>query len=168
LNNLIESLFTFFGNALPRFSWCDNIRYKLYRIAGMSVADDVKFFGPITVRPLGGIQNISIGKGTFLNTETRFGCPKQMITIGSNCQIGPRVSFETVNHELIYCQQKGRKDIVLPITIEDEVWIGCGAIILPGITVGKGSVVASGAVVTKDVAAMTVVGGIPAKHIRSL
>jgi maltose O-acetyltransferase len=134
----------------------------------MSVAEDVKFFGPITVRPLGGIQNISIGKGTFFNTETRFGCPKEMITIGSNCQIGPRVSFETVNHELSYHEQFGRKDIVLPITIEDEVWIGCGAIILPGVIIGKGAVIASGAVVTKDVPAMTVVGGIPAKIIKTL
>jgi len=134
----------------------------------MAVADDVNFFGPITVRPLGGIKNICIGAGTFLNTKNRFGCPKQKITIGNNCQIGPRVSFETVNHELVYCEQKERKDIVLPITIKDEVWIGYGAIILPGVTVGKGSVIASGTVVTKDVPPMVVIGGIPAKFIKSL
>jgi len=165
---LTEVLFTFLGNSLPRFNWCDNIRYKFYRIAGMSVDNDVKFFGPITVRPLGGMKNIAIGEGTFLNTETRFGCPKQKISIGKNCQIGPRVSFETVNHELVYNDKSGRKDIVLSVTVEDEVWIGCGAIVLPGVVIGKGSVVASGAVVTKNVPPMTVVGGIPAKVIKIL
>ena len=51
--------------------------------------------------------------------------------------------------------------------INDEVWIGCGAIILPGVTVGKGAVIASGAVVTKDVPPMTLVGGVPAKIIKN-
>lgn len=166
--NILEAIFTFLGNTLPRFDWCDNIRYLFYRMAGMKVSEDVKFFGPITVRPLGGIQNISIKKGTFLNTDTRFGCPQQIINIGSNCQIGPRVSFETVNHELKYCEHHGRNDIILPIVVKDEVWIGCGAIILPGVTIGKGAVIASGAVVTKDVLPMTVVGGIPAKVIKTL
>jgi acetyltransferase-like isoleucine patch superfamily enzyme len=55
-----------------------------------------------------------------------------------------------------------------PIVIEDQVWIGCGAIILQGVRIGKGAVVAAGAVVCSDVAPMTVVGGVPAKLIKTL
>ncbi|WP_165251625.1 DapH/DapD/GlmU-related protein [Adlercreutzia sp. ZJ304] len=55
-----------------------------------------------------------------------------------------------------------------PIHIEDDVWIGSGAIVLPGVRIGRGSVVAAGAVVTKDVPSMTVVGGIPAKPIKRI
>lgn len=167
LDKIKEVIFIWFGNLLPKFNWCDNTRYFFYKLAGMKVDSDVKFFGPITVRPLGGIKNIIIKKGTFFNTETRFGCPEQNITIGSNCQIGPRVSFETVNHELEFCESYGRKDNILPIVINDEVWIGCGVIVLPGVTVGKGAVIASGAVVTKDVPPMTLVGGVPAKIIKN-
>jgi acetyltransferase-like isoleucine patch superfamily enzyme len=50
---------------------------------------------------------------------------------------------------------------VAPITIEDDAWIGAGAIVLPGVTVGRGAVVAAGAVVTKDVESFTIVGGVP-------
>lgn len=168
MNILIEVLFIFLGNALPRFNWCDNIRFRFYRFAGMTIGRDSKFFGPIMIRPLGGAKNIQVGSDVFLNTEIRFGCPSQKITIGNRCQIGPRVCFESVNHALIYSKEFGRKDEVLPINVEDEAWIGCSAIILPGVTIGHGSVVAAGAVVTKDVTPMTVVGGVPAKKIKTL
>ena len=164
----MEVLFTFLGNALPRFNWCDNIRFRFYRFAGMTIGRDSKFFGPIMIRPLGGAKNIQVGSDAFLNTEIRFGCPSQKITIGNRCQIGPRVCFESVNHTLIFSKECGRKDEVLPITVEDEVWIGCGAIILPRVTIGRGSVVAAGAVVTQSVASMCVVGGVPAKVIKML
>jgi galactoside O-acetyltransferase len=55
-----------------------------------------------------------------------------------------------------------------PITIEDDVWIGAGAIVLPGVTVGHGAIVAAGAVVTKSVDPLTVVGGVPAQVIRTI
>ncbi len=57
---------------------------------------------------------------------------------------------------------------VAPVTIEDDVWVAIGAIILPGVTIGKGSIVSAGAVVTKDVPAYTVFGGVPAKFIREV
>ena len=55
-----------------------------------------------------------------------------------------------------------------PVNIKDHVWIGSGAIILPGVTIGEGAIVAAGAVVTKDVEEKTVVGGIPAKKIKDI
>jgi len=55
-----------------------------------------------------------------------------------------------------------------PVAIEDDVWIGAGAIVLPGVTVGEGAIVAAGAVVTRDVPPRTIVGGVPAERIRDV
>lgn len=86
------------------------------------------------------------------------------ITIGDGVMIGPNVTIVTDNHDfanrnVLKCR---------PVVIEDQAWIGAGAKIMPGVTVGKNAVVAGGAVVTKDVAANTVVGGNPARVIREL
>jgi acetyltransferase-like isoleucine patch superfamily enzyme len=132
----------------------------------MKIHGKCNLWGPFTIRPIGGVKNIEIGSGTFMNTEIRFGVPKDKVIIGSRVQIGPRVMFETVNHGLVYEKGKGRGGWTKPIIIEDEVWIGAGCIITQGVTIGKGAVIASGAVVTKDVAANTIVGGVPAKFLK--
>ena len=88
------------------------------------------------------------------------------IIIGENCQIAPRVSFETSNHGLIYKKNKGRGTFTKPIIVEDEVWIGANAVLTAGVRIGKHSVVAGGSVVTKDVPAYTVVGGNPARILK--
>lgn len=80
------------------------------------------------------------------------------LTFGSKIMVGPRVSFITAGHDLIT-----RQATTGPIVVEDGVWIGAGAMILPNVTLGAGAVVAAGAVVTRDVAAGTVVGGVPAR-----
>jgi len=64
--------------------------------------------------------------------------------------------------------EKGRGRISKPIVVEGEVWIGCGAIILQGVTIGRGAVVTAGAVVNKNVESLTVVGGVPAKIINRI
>jgi maltose O-acetyltransferase len=161
-----EAIFLTLANNLPRLRISDRVRWLLYRFAGLRIAGKCVIWGPLTIRPLGGARNIAIGTGTFINTNARFGVPSERVTLGNNIQIGPNVSFETVSHGLVYVPGKGRGDIVRPITVEDEVWIGAGAIITGGVTIGRGAVVAAGAVVTKDVAPLTVVGGVPAKVIR--
>lgn len=160
-----EFLFLHFVNSLPRWKRIDKYKYLLYRLAGMHVGNRCILRGPFSVRPFGGLANIYIGEGSFLNTEVRFGARSE-VRIGRNAQIGPRVMFETVSHGLIYEHGVGRGSSSLPILVEDEVWIGAGVIVTQGVTIGRGSVVAAGAVVTKDVAPMTVVGGVPAKFIR--
>ena len=146
----------------------DLVRYVFYKLAGVRVEGRCIIYGPLTIRPVGGAKNISIGKGSFVNTEVRFGCPKETIAIGRNCQIGPRVCFETMSHGMVYEPGKGRGRFSKPIVVEDEVWIGCGAIILQGVTIGKGAVITAGAVVNKDVDPYTVVGGVPAKLIKKI
>lgn len=85
------------------------------------------------------------------------------ISIGSNCCIGEDVRLLTGSHDVT----SPHFDLVTkPILIQDNVWIATAAIILPGITIGEGAVIAAGSVVTKDVAPWTVVGGNPAKFIK--
>ena len=110
-------------------------------------------------------QNIKVGKNVFINS----GCCFQDqggIEIGDDVLIGQQVVLATLNHDL---QPSARANMTpAPIKICDKVWIGAHATILAGVTVGKGAVVAGGAVVTKDVPENTVVGGVPAKIIKTI
>lgn len=161
-----ELLFLTLANNLPRLNFFDRIRYILYRLAGMKISGKCLIWGPLIIRPIGGAKSIEIGKGSFINSEIRFGVPSSMISIGENVHVGPRVMFETVNHGLKYVQGKGRGTWTKAIVVEDEAWIGAGAIITQGVTIGRGSVVAAGAVVVKSVDSNTVVGGVPARFLR--
>lgn len=162
-----ELIFLTLANNLPRLKISDKIRYIFLRWAGINVIGPCTLWAPFTIRPLGGAKNIEIGKGTFINSDVRFGVPNDKVSIGKNVQVGPRVMFETVNHGLVYEPGKGRGTWTKPIVIEDEVWIGAASIVTQGVTIGKGAVIAAGALVNKDVAPNTIVGGIPAKYIRN-
>jgi acetyltransferase-like isoleucine patch superfamily enzyme len=110
-------------------------------------------------------QHIKIGKNVFINHACSF-LDMGGITIDDDVQIGPRVNLITENHLV---DPLKRKDLDLKsVHIKRNVWIGAGATILPGVTVGENSIVAAGAVVNKDVPANTIVGGIPAKIIKQL
>lgn len=161
-----ELIFLTLANNLPRIKFSDRVRFVFLRWAGIKINGKCTLWGPFSIRPLGGAKNIEIGEGTFINTDVRFGVPEDKVTIGKKVEVGPRVMFETVNHGLIYEPNKGRGAWTKPIYIEDEVWIGGGSIITQGVTIGKGAVVAAGSVVTKNVDAHTVVGGIPARFIK--
>ena len=134
----------------------------------MNIKGPNTVFGPLTIRPLNGTKNIFIGKRCFFNTEIRFGCPGAKVVIGDDVGVGPRVSFETTSHGLVYQEEKGRGSIYKDIVIEDKVWIGAGSTILLGVAIGEGAVVAAGSVVTKDVPSYCLVGGVPAKMIKKI
>ena len=163
-----ELIFLTLANHLPRIKLLDYGRFILYKLAGVKITGKALIFGPLTIRPIGCAKNISIGDMTFLNTHIRFGCPDEPIIIGRHCYIGPNVMFETTGHSLVHRPKNGRDRYTQPITVEDEVWIGAGAIILSGVTVRRGAVVAAGAVVTKDVPPLTVVAGVPAKIFKKI
>ena len=110
-------------------------------------------------------KNITLGKGVFINE----GCCFQDqggIEIGDNALIGQQVVIATLNHDL--APDKRANMIPAPVKIGNRVWIGAHATILAGVTVGDNAVVAAGAVVTKDVPANAVVGGVPAKIIKTI
>lgn len=84
------------------------------------------------------------------------------LRIGNSVSISPDVQLLTAQHDM---NDRKFKSTLAPITIDDYAWIGTRAIVLPGVHIAKGAVVAAGAVVTRDVAPFTVVGGVPAKVI---
>jgi maltose O-acetyltransferase len=104
----------------------------------------------------------SINRGSVLNAGGG-------ISIGDNVLIGPGVVIYSLNHVFaspdMTINQQGYEE--KPVTIGDDVWLGVRSIILPGVTVRKGAVVAAGAVVTKDVAEYDIVAGVPAQRIGS-
>ena len=108
---------------------------------------------------------ISIGKNVFINHACSF-LDMGGITIEDHVLIGPRVNIVTENHPLNPTDRRAL--ITRPVLIKRNAWIGAGAIILPGVTIGENAVVAAGAVVSKDLLANTVVGGIPTKFIKTI
>ena len=110
-------------------------------------------------------KNITVGKNVFINMGCKFQ-DQGGITIGDGALIGHNVILATLNHAM---SPRDRSSMIpAPIRIGKNVWIGAGAIVLPGVTIGDGAIVAAGAVVTKNVPENTVVGGVPAKVIRHL
>lgn len=109
--------------------------------------------------------NIHIGDRFYANADCIF-LDTCEIRIGDNCLLGPRVSLYTVNHPLEAAARRTGIERGRPIRIGDDVWVGGGAIVVPGVTVGDGAVIAAGSVVTRDVPAGALVGGNPARVIR--
>ncbi len=112
-------------------------------------------------------ENITIGARTFVNYNLT-ALDVAAITIGEDCQIGPNVQLLTPTHPIDPEPRRAKLEAAEPITIGDNVWIGGGAIILPGVTIGENSVIGAGAVVTKDAGANVVAVGNPARVIRRL
>ena len=159
------------GNALPTYSLCNRMRASFYRQAGMAIGKDVVILGPLDVEMSLNqetICGISIGDRAYLNADTRLACRNSRISIGVDVQIGARVSFETATHNLVFAPESGRGLDHQEIRIENKVWIGAGATILPGVTIHEAAVVAAGAVVTKSVPPYTLVGGVPARKIKDI
>jgi acetyltransferase-like isoleucine patch superfamily enzyme len=138
------------------------IRTVFSKLIGKKV-DDTFFLIPPFYSDFG--ENIHIGKNVFVNHACTF-MDRGGITLEDEVLIGPKVNLITTNHPLD--PFKRRSTISLPIVIKKRAWIGVGATILAGVTIGENSVVAAGAVVTKDVPANTIVGGVPAKIIKPI
>lgn len=112
-------------------------------------------------------KHIFMGNNVYCNMDCVF-LDVNTITIGNNVMLGPRVNLFTAGHPIDADVRISDLEFGLPIVIEDKVWIGGNATILPGVTVGENSIVAAGAVVTKDVPANSIVGGNPARLIRMI
>ena len=105
---------------------------------------------------------LTIGHGTFINSGVSISACAS-VTIGSGCQIGPRVLImDNDFHVAGDLQSRPRSK---PVVLEDRVWVGAGTIILKGVRVGTGASIGAGSVVTRDVAPGAVVAGVPARRI---
>jgi len=112
-------------------------------------------------------ERVRFGANVFINANLMI-LGSGIVTIGDNALIGPDARFYTVNHAFDVELRREGWERAFPITLEPDVWLGGSVVICPGVTVGRGSVVAAGSVVTKDVPPMTVVGGNPAKVLKTL
>jgi len=113
-------------------------------------------------------EGLILGDHSNLGPWAYVGC-SGFISIGSNVLMGPRVSLLAEDHNAASADEpiKAQGVTRLPITIEDDVWLGAGATVTGGVTVGRGSIVAAAAVVTRDVEPFSVVAGVPARLVRS-
>jgi acetyltransferase-like isoleucine patch superfamily enzyme len=140
----------------------DEIRGLLSEIIGNPIDESTTVFTPFYTN-YG--RNIRLGKNVFINHACSF-LDLGGITIEDNVMIAPRVNLSSESHPISI---ESRKILTAGhIHIKQNAWIGVNATILPGVTIGENSVVAAGSVVSKDVPDNCVVGGIPAKIIKTI
>lgn len=140
----------------------DRVRALLSQLFGRPVDPSLRVFPPFYT-DFG--KNIRLGKGVFINACCHFQ-DHGGVVLGDGCQIGHNVVFATLDHGLAPADR--HTTYPAPIVLGRNVWVGANATILRGVTIGDNAVVAAGAVVTKDVAADTIVGGVPAKPLRKI
>lgn len=151
--------------SFPRYRLFNPLKKSLLRLVGAKVGRKITFYPGIKIftgRNLVIGDSVDLSYGVILSTDGG-------IEIGARTLIGYRSMILTENHKIpehmgtIFHSGLERKKVV----IEEDVWIGANCIILPGVTIGEGSVIAAGSVVTKDVSPFIIVGGVPAKLIKA-
>ncbi|WP_426699738.1 sugar O-acetyltransferase [Rhodanobacter sp. Col0626] len=145
------------------FNDSDEVRALFSELIGKKVDESFLLIPPFFTA---GGNEIRVGRNVFVNQNCTF-YDLGGLDIADDVMIGPNVSIITTGHPVDPSQRRSTT-IGKPIVIERNVWIAAGAIIVGGVTVGENSVVAAGSVVTRDVPANTLVGGNPARAIRSI
>lgn len=140
----------------------DEVRELLSQITGRAI-DSTLWLIPPFYTDFG--RNIYFGKNVFVNSACTF-MDRGGIYIDDEVFIGPKVNLITINHDINPFNRN--TTICKPIHIEKRVWIGVAATILPGVRIGENSIIGANAVVTKDVPSNTIVGGNPAKVIKTI
>ena len=152
---------------LPQNSF-NRARTVLLRALGLRIGAGSLLAGPLHLTGSGPVRDLlSIGEGCYLTGPLRIDLTAP-VRIGDHVYMGYDVMLITADHELGESAQRCGRRVFRPIFVEDGVWIGSRAVILPGVRLGRGSVVAAGAVVTRDAAPDTMVGGVPARLVRDL
>jgi acetyltransferase-like isoleucine patch superfamily enzyme len=128
------------------------------KLLGASIGEHVKVYGRVTVV---NAKNLHIGDRVTLNEGVHINC-RDKVHIGSDVRISTQVQIHTGKLNL---NEWPRLHTELPVIIEDNVWIASSCVISAGVTIGRNSVVAAGAVVVKNISPNSLVGGIPAKVI---
>ena len=140
----------------------EELREIMSRLTGKQIDDSFRLFPPFYT-DFG--KNITIGRDVFINSGCHFQ-DQGGITIGDGSLIGHNVVIATINHDLE--PENNRKNHYAPVMIGNHVWIGSNATVLAGVAIGDWAVVAAGAVVTQEVPPLTVVGGVPARVIKTI
>ena len=156
----VQELLAGFNNSEPG-AWAerDAVLRRILRHVGEGVVVRPPFFCEYGA--------ITIGDRTFVNVDAVM-LDVMPITIGAACQIGTRVQLLTATHPVDPEPRRVGWEYGEPITIADNVWLGSGVIVCPGVSIGKDTVVGAGAVVTRDLPARVVAGGVPARVLREI
>jgi maltose O-acetyltransferase len=152
---------------LPQLTF-NRMRTEILRAGGLDIGRGSVVMGPIRLTG-GGDRGklLSIGSETMITGSLHVDLGAN-VRIGDRVHIGHDVTMLTVDHRIGPSEQRCGGHELLPIVIGDGAWIGSRVLILPGVTVGAGAVIAAGAVVTRDVLPDTLVAGVPAEVVREL
>ncbi|NMB84479.1 acyltransferase [Candidatus Roizmanbacteria bacterium] len=157
LNNIALELEVFFVQLLAQIP-SHTLRKTVYRLFGIKIGKgSTVHMGAVFYDP----KNIVIGDDTIVGEQAVLD-GRDKLAIGNHVALATGVMIYNSDHDL---NDPNFKAVIAPVKIDDYVFIGPRAIILPGVQIGKGAVVGAGAVVTKDVPPYAIVGGVPAKII---
>ena len=146
----------------------NRIRTLVLRLIGVDIGQGTQFADLPTLTGPGDIyRRLSIGRHCWFNIRVLINLGAS-VTIGDAVFIGHEVMLLTESHELGPAQKRSGPLSAAPIVIGHGVWLGSRAIVLPGVAIGDGAIVAAGAVVTANVPANVMVGGVPARFLRNL
>jgi maltose O-acetyltransferase len=152
---------------LPRLSF-SRLRTAIYRLAGVDIGPRTSIFGRLTITGEGSVRKrLHIGADCIINAPLFLDLSAE-IWIGDRVSIGHHCVFITAHHEVGPPDFRAGTNSGRPIRVEDGSWIAARCTILPGVTIAKSSIVASGAVVAKNIPSNVLVGGVPARLIRGL
>jgi maltose O-acetyltransferase len=153
--------------ALPRLCFC-RLRTAIYRLAGIEIGPRTLVFGRLTLTGPGSVhKRLRIGADCIINAPLFVDLSAE-VRIGDRVSIGHHCVLVTARHEVGSPNFRAGVNVGRPILVEDGSWIAARCTILPGVTIGQSCIVASGAVVAKNVPSNTLVGGVPARLIREL
>lgn len=144
---------------------CFGLKRRLLRLAGAHIGRNVRVCSSVTIL---GTGDLIIGDDTWVGHQV-FILTSSCITIGKNVDIAPRVYIGTGTHKIDRVGDRSAGEgVSMEVIIGDGAWLCAGCLILPGVSVGKKTVVAAGAVVTRPCGDMKVVGGVPATELKDL
>lgn len=156
---------------VPSFLW-DKLWAPVWK-RGMRHCGKGVYLRPMS-SDIKGLWNLSVGDGTSIPKGSTFYCTEAPLTIGRKVIFGPNPTIITGDHRIdiigkyiidVTVDEKLPENDA-PVVIEDDVWCGANVTILKGVTIGRGSVIAAGAVVTKSFPPYSIIGGVPAKLIK--
>ena len=152
---------------IPRatFGW---VRPALYRAAGVRIGARTRIYGKVQIEGVGPVASqVRIGSDCMFTTPLFLNASAD-IRIGNHVVIGHHAMIITDDHDLGDPTQRCGARVASPVVVEDGVWIAARVTVLPGVTLGHGSVIAAGALVARDVPPNTLVAGVPARVIKRL
>lgn len=161
--SLLTTIVNAVAGSLPDDPLSSRGRALLYRLLSATFGRAPTIKGGCRVNGIG----LRVGDRVFINRSCYFDLSAR-IEIGNDVVVGHHTVFVTANHELGDERRRCGAVSPAPIIVEDGAWIGCRSVILPGVRIGRGSVVGAGSIVTRDVPANTVVRGTPAVAARPL